>query len=99
TVQRGQFDAQTWQAGVGVDDLLIPGSQLAAAVGMPFINSIDSPAAGVNDEEQINIEAFYRFPVNDNITISPIFSAILNPNNSSAESDLYQGLIRVVFSF
>ncbi|PZD71252.1 S-layer protein SlpA [Acaryochloris thomasi RCC1774] len=99
TVQRGEFDAQTWQAGIGVDDLLIPGSQLAAAVGMPFINSIDSPAAGVNDEEQINIEMFYRFPVNDNITISPIFSAILNPNNSSAESDLYQGLVRVVFSF
>ncbi len=98
-IARGQFDAQTWQAGVGVDDLLIPGSQLAVAAGMPFINSIPSPAVGVNDNEQFNIEAFYRFPVNDNITISPIFSAILNPNNSSIEPNLYQGLIRVVFSF
>jgi hypothetical protein len=99
TVARGQFDAQTWQAGVGVDDLLIPGSQLAAAVGMPFLNSIASPAPGINDEEQINIETFYRIPINDSITISPIFSAILNPNNSSSEPDLFQGLIRVVFSF
>ncbi|MGF1601797.1 MAG: iron uptake porin [Thermosynechococcaceae cyanobacterium] len=99
TVTQGRFDAQTWQAGLGVDDLLIPGSQLAAAVGMPFINNIGSEGPGINDEEQINIEAFYRFPVNDNITISPIFSAILNPNNSSAEPNLYQGLIRVVFSF
>jgi hypothetical protein len=98
-VTRSRFDAQTWQAGLGVSDLLIPGSQLAAAIGMPFINNIDSPAPGINDEEQINIEAFYRFPINDNISISPIFSAILNPNNSSFEPNLFQGLVRVVFSF
>lgn len=97
------FEAQTFQGGVGIHDLLIPGSLLAGAVGAPFIvGDSDVPgggAGGINDNTQINIEAFYRFPINDNITISPIFSAILNPNNSSIEPNLYQGLIRVVFSF
>lgn len=94
----GRFDAQTWQAGAGIHDLLVPGSLLAVSAGMPFLNNLPQ-AVGVNDEDQINFEAFYRFPVNDNITISPIFSAILNPNSSSIEPNLYQGLLRVVFSF
>ena len=94
----GDFIAQTFQAGVGVKDLLVPGSQFAVAVGQPFINDLPS-APGVNDVTQTNIEAFYRFPVNDYITISPIFAAILNANNSSREPDLYQGILRVIFSF
>lgn len=94
----GRFDAQTWQAGAGIHDLLVPGSLFAVSAGMPFMNNLPQ-AVGVNDEDQINFEAFYRFPVNDNITISPIFSAILNPNSSSIEPNLYQGLLRVVFSF
>ena len=99
----GEFEAQTFQAGVAINDLLIPGSQLAAAIGAPFLVSDgDVPgggALGVNDDTQFNIEAFYRFPINDNITLSPIFSAIINPNNSSLEPNIYQGLIRAVFSF
>ncbi|KAI9130755.1 iron uptake porin [Acaryochloris sp. CCMEE 5410] len=95
----GRFDAQTWQAGAGIHDLLVPGSLFAVSAGMPFLNNLPSPGVGINDEDQINLEAFYRFPVNDNITISPIFSAILNPNSSSIEPNLYQGLLRVVFSF
>ena len=94
----GRFDAQTWQAGAGIHDLLVPGSLFAVSAGMPFLNNLPE-AAGVNDQDQINLEAFYRFPVNDNITVSPIFSAILNPNSSSLEPNLYQGLLRVVFSF
>lgn len=94
----GRFDAQTWQAGAGIHDLLVPGSLFAVSAGMPFLNNLPE-TPGVNDQDQINLEAFYRFPVNDNITISPIFSAILNPNSSSLEPNLYQGLVRVVFSF
>ena len=98
----GEFDAQTFQAGVAVNDLFVPGSQLAAAIGSPFLvedSDFPNTGVGVNDETQLNVEVFYRFPINDNITISPIFSAIFNPNNSSAEPNIYQGLIRTIFSF
>ncbi|MCG9890416.1 MAG: iron uptake porin [Thermosynechococcaceae cyanobacterium MS004] len=94
----GDFVAQTWMVGAGVKDLLIPGSLLAAAGGQPFINDLGS-APGINDRTQTNLEAFYRFPINDNISVSPTVMAIINPNNSSVNPTLIQGLIRVTFSF
>jgi hypothetical protein len=94
----GDFIAQTWMAGAAVKDLLIPGSLLGAAFGQPFINDLPS-APGVNDETQSNLEVFYRFPVSDNITITPGMMAIFNPNNSSVNSTLIQGYVRAVFSF
>lgn len=98
----GEFNIQTFQAGAGINDLIIPGSLLAASVGSPFIISDDDlggAEAGVNDATQYNIEAFYRIPVSDNISVSPIFQAIINPNNSADAPNIYQGLIRTVFSF
>jgi Carbohydrate-selective porin, OprB family/S-layer homology domain len=97
-VSAGDFVAQTWMVGAGVKDLFIPGSLLAAAGGQPFINDLGS-APGINDRTQTNFEAFYRFPINDNISVTPIVMAILNPNNSNANPTLIQGLIRVTFSF
>ncbi|WP_404785876.1 iron uptake porin [Altericista sp. CCNU0014] len=97
-VSAGDFIAQTWMVGAGVKDVFIPGSLLAVAGGQPFINDLPS-ALGVNDRTQTNFEAFYRFPVNDNISITPIVMAILNPNNSSNTPPLIQGVLRVTFSF
>jgi hypothetical protein len=94
------FIAQTWMAGVGYKDLLIPGSLLAAAVGQPFLNDLPSRGdSGINNETQYNVETFYRIPVNDNISITPTLMAIFNANNSTNNETLWQGLIRVTFSF
>ncbi|NJN23433.1 MAG: iron uptake porin [Acaryochloridaceae cyanobacterium RL_2_7] len=100
----GRFDAQTFQAGIAFNDLVVPGSTLGAAVTVPFlVSDSDFPragtVAGVNDQTQFNIEGYYRLPVNDNISITPAVQVILNPNNSSLTRDIYQGLIRTVFSF
>jgi carbohydrate-selective porin OprB len=79
-------------AGVGVRDLFIPGSLLAAAVGQPLI------VQGVAGPEQTNIEAFYRFPVNDNISITPAVTVILDPSNAN-QNTIIQGVLRTTFSF
>ena len=97
-VSAGKFLAQTWMVGAGVKDLFIPGSLLAVAGGQPFINDLPS-AVGINDKTQTNFEAFYRFPINDNISITPIVMAILNPNNSSSTPAIIEGVLRVTFSF
>jgi Carbohydrate-selective porin, OprB family/S-layer homology domain len=94
----GKFLAQTWMVGAGVKDIFIPGSLLAVAGGQPFINDLPS-AVGINDKTQTNFEAFYRFPINDNISITPIVMAILNPNNSSSTPAIIEGVLRVTFSF
>lgn len=99
----GSNTIQTWMAGVGYKDALVPGSLFAVAAGMPYLVT---GTPGSND--QINLEAFYRFPVNDNITITPAVMYIINPlgtvNGLSAagagnDNDIIQGLIRATFSF
>lgn len=90
--------AQTWMAGVAYRDLLAEGSLLGAAVGQPFINSLAS-APGINDATQTNYELFFRYPLSDNIAITPVFMAVTNANNSSTNSPILQGLIRTTFSF
>jgi hypothetical protein len=99
-----KFLSQSWMVGAGVNDLFIPGSLLALAGGQPFINDLGSgtsaaSGARINDTTQTNLEAFYRFPINDNISITPDVMVIFNPNNSSSTPTLIQGVMRVTFSF
>lgn len=98
----GSNTIQTWMAGVGYKDALVPGSLFAVAAGMPYLVT-GTPGS----TDQINLEAFYRFPVNDNITITPAVMYIINPlgtQNGLAvagnnDNDIIQGLIRATFSF
>ncbi|NJM65981.1 MAG: iron uptake porin [Acaryochloris sp. RU_4_1] len=97
----GSSNIQTWMAGLAYKDALVPGSLFAVAAGMPFL------VTGTNTTtDQINLEAFYRFPVNENITITPAVMYIINPvgvpNNLASggnDNDIIQGLIRATFSF
>jgi hypothetical protein len=82
----------SWMAGAGVKDLLVPGSLLAVAGGQPLIvNKQAGP-------EQFNFEGFYRFPINDNITITPAVMVIANPDNARNDA-IIQGVVRATFSF
>ncbi|WP_298976264.1 iron uptake porin [uncultured Thermosynechococcus sp.] len=95
--------AYNFMAGIGYKDLLVPGSVLAVAAGAPFINS--APNLGfINNANQVNVEAFYKFPISDNISITPIFTAIINPNNTNgggviSGQPILQGVIRTTFTF
>jgi Carbohydrate-selective porin, OprB family/S-layer homology domain len=82
----------TWMAGVGARDLFIPGSLLAASVGQALVTQ------GVVGPEQTNIEAFYRFPLNDNISITPAIMVITDPDNVKGNT-IVQGMLRTTFSF
>jgi Carbohydrate-selective porin, OprB family/S-layer homology domain len=46
-----------------------------------------------------HIEAFYRYRLNDNISVTPGFWAILNPENDSRNNTQYVGVIRTTFDF
>ncbi len=82
----------TWMAGAGVRDLFIPGSLLAASAGQPLVRQ------GEVGPEQTNFEAFYKFPINDNISITPAVIVIANPANANGET-IIQGMLRTTFSF
>ncbi|MDZ8241017.1 MAG: iron uptake porin [Nostoc sp. ChiQUE01a] len=46
-----------------------------------------------------HIEAFYRLRLNDNISVTPGFWVILNPENNSENDTQYVGVLRTTFDF
>ena len=88
----GDNHAQTWMAGIGISDLIIPGSMLSFAAGQPFITPLN------NVPEQTNFEGFYRIPINDNIPLSPGVMVITDPGNLN-QNTLIQGVLRSTFAF
>ncbi|HEY9846985.1 MAG TPA: iron uptake porin, partial [Candidatus Caenarcaniphilales bacterium] len=88
---------ETWMGGVGIKDVFTPGSLLAVAVGQPFVGG--EGAIPGTDATQTNYEAFYKFAVSDNISVTPTFMMITDANNSSASDTIYQGVLRTTFSF
>ncbi|ELS32738.1 MULTISPECIES: iron uptake porin [Pseudanabaena] len=92
TTTAGNLSPQTWMAGLAFPDLFKEGAMAAIAVGQPFIDS------NVGNASQTNLEAFYNFPVTNNIRITPDVQFIFNPNNTSGAT-IFVGTLRTVFSF
>jgi hypothetical protein len=86
---------QTWSAGFVFPDLFKQGALGGIAVGQPFIDQ----NVGGSSPSQMNLEAFYNFPVSSNIRITPDVQFIFNPNNNSTNGTVVIGTLRTVFSF
>jgi hypothetical protein len=55
---------------------------------------------GIDEPDtSLNIEAFYRFQVNDDISITPGLLVITNPEHNRNNDTIYVGTIRTTFSF
>ena len=76
------LNPQTWSAGLAFPDLFKEGAMAAIAVGQPFVEN------KVGNATQTNVELFYRFPISDNISITPDLQFIFNPNNNSANGTI-----------
>jgi hypothetical protein len=87
------LNPQTWSAGLAFPDLFKEGAMAAIAVGQPFVEN------KVGNATQTNVELFYRFPISDNISITPDLQFIFNANNNSANGTITVGTLRTVFSF
>ena len=83
----------SWAIGVGLRNLVLPGTVAGVAIGQPFV------AEGFGNATQTNFEAFYNLQLNDNISITPILSLVSNPNNDSSNGTIWQSTLRTVFSF
>lgn len=87
------INPQTWSAGFAFPDLFKEGAMAAIAIGQPFIEG------NVGNATQTNVELFYRFPISDNISITPDLQFIFNANNNSDNSTITVGTLRTVFTF
>ncbi|MGL4881896.1 MAG: iron uptake porin, partial [Waterburya sp.] len=94
----------TWQANVSFLDLLKEGSQLSLAGGMvPRFTTDEDDANNAGVEENADtsylVEAFYKFPLSDNIEITPGAYAVFNANHDETNEPIYVGAIRTTFKF
>lgn len=89
----GDIEPNYWMAGVSLRDVGVEGAIAGVAVSQPVI------ATEIGDATQTNFEAFYNFPVNENIRISPIIQAIADPGNQSDNGTIITGTLRTTFIF
>lgn len=89
----GDVNPNYWMAGVAFRDLLLPGALMGIAAGQPFIES------EIGNATQTNFEAFYNFPVNANLRVTPLVQVITNPANRDENGTIVTGTVRTVLSF
>lgn len=89
----GDINPNYWMAGIAFPDLFMPRALAGIAAGQPFIDS------AVGNATQTNLEAFYNFPISNNIRITPLVQVILNPANQNSNGTIVTGTLRTVLSF
>ncbi|ERN40626.1 carbohydrate-selective porin, OprB family/SLH domain protein [Rubidibacter lacunae KORDI 51-2] len=90
----------TGSANISYLDLFKEGSILSLAAGVPpkVINN-DAGELEENDGTSILVEAAYRFPVNDNIELTPGAYVVINPEHNSDNDPIVVGVVRTRFRF
>jgi Carbohydrate-selective porin, OprB family/S-layer homology domain len=83
----------SWAVGMGLRNLVIPGTVAGVAIGQPFVSG------GFGNATQTNFEAFYNLQLNDNISVTPTVSLVNNANNESSNGTIWESTLRTVFSF
>jgi hypothetical protein len=91
-------DLWTWMASVSFLDLGKEGAIFSVAGGMPP-KLTDVDGGDEDDDTSYLIEAQYKYPITDNILITPGAYVILNPNHDDGNDDIWVGTIRTTFSF
>ncbi|MEG4113841.1 MULTISPECIES: iron uptake porin [unclassified Microcoleus] len=97
---RGGNNDATIQNGaitVALGDFARQGNVLGFVFGVPP-KVTDSDVAR-NRNTSYHLEGFYRFQVNDFISVTPGVYVILNPEHNNNNEDIWVGLLRTTFSF
>jgi len=97
------LEADGWNFGANLSffDLGKEGSKLGLAFASPtFYGDVDTSFGDFEQENRTYIgEISYDFPVNDNISITPGFFAVFNPDRDEDNDTVYVGVLRTSFSF
>ncbi len=95
------INANTYQIGFSLPDLFAPGNRLGVSFGQPIrVNAGTQNGVGlIPSGQQSNLEVFYSFKLNDNITLTPDLQFISQPNNIAGNPTITVGTLRMVFTF
>lgn len=92
-----------WAVTIALPDLFKEGSLAGFVIGQPpklTRNDFFQGGQALEDEDtSLHFEAFYRYRVNDFISITPGIILIINPEHHRENDDIFVGTIRTTFSF
>lgn len=91
----------TWGANFSILDLGREGAIFSVAGGqLPKLTDLEVGGVAQPDDEETSylIEALYKFPVNDNIAITPGAFIVLNPDGEDRDA-IWVGVLRTTFKF
>ncbi|UXE60126.1 MAG: iron uptake porin [Woronichinia naegeliana WA131] len=96
-------DLWTWNAALSFLDLGTQGAVLSIGGGlMPYAPTVTNrPGDPINNDRNApyQIETQYRYPVAKNITLTPGFYVIFNPEANGNNSSIWVGTLRTTFVF
>jgi hypothetical protein len=90
-------DIWTWGANVALLDFGKEGAELVVGGGMP--PKVTGGDVTEDPDTSYLIEALYKFPVNDNILVTPGAYVILNPDHNDNNDTTWVGVLRTTFRF
>ncbi len=77
----------------------ITSSNLSGNINFPSILSNTGGIPGSQPASTTHVEAFYRFPISKNISITPGVVFVFNPGNTATSDTVMIGAVRTTFSF
>ncbi|MCW6052399.1 iron uptake porin [Microcoleus sp. A2-C5] len=98
--ERGGHNDATVQNGavfLALPDFGKPGNLLGLIAGVP--PKVTESDVARDRNTSYHLEGFYRFQVNDFISVTPGVYVILNPEQNKRNDDIWVGVLRTTFSF
>ncbi len=89
----------SWLAAISAKDLFTEGDLAALSFGQPLLRTSVTGSAQGSANTPYQLEAFYRFRVSKNISITPGVFFVFNQGSDSANGTATVGVIRTTFSF
>ncbi len=92
----------TYGAGLAFPDFGKKGNLLGFMAGAePYVSnpSAAQRAAGVGNAIPLHLEGFYKYQLNDNISITPGIIWVINPGQNTTNDDVVIGTVRTTFTF
>ena len=97
--QGSSADIWSWAVTAVVPDLGKLGSQLNFVFGMPPKVTSNDVSSRLDRDSSLHFELSYRYPLTNNIFLTPGVLLITNPEHNAANDSIWIGLFRTTFTF
>ncbi|MDJ0691558.1 MAG: iron uptake porin [Xenococcaceae cyanobacterium MO_188.B32] len=101
-LEEGEATILNYAGALVFPDLGKEGNLGAVVVGAePYLDDLDLDAgeADFPDDIPLHVEAFYKYQLTDNISVTPGVVWLVNPNQSDNNDDIFIGALRTTFTF